>query len=107
VLSRSNRSVSWDADPRSWGTLRGTIGLSGKDWSIDGGWFHVMFLQYAQECAHPIVTISVTQIRELIALQAVSAKAAVFQKYASKIRLHQENSQDPQVLARTILAGPR
>jgi hypothetical protein len=49
-----------------------------------------MFLQCAQECAHPIVTISVIQIRELIAPQAVSAKTAVFQKYASKIRLHQE-----------------
>jgi len=48
----------------------------------------MIFLQCAQECAQPIVTIHVFRIVELLASQDVIVKATVFQKHAFKIRLH-------------------
>ena len=71
------------------------------------GRFRMMFLQCAQECAQPIVTIDVFRIVELLASQDVIIKATVFQKHAFEIRLHQENSPDPQVLAWRIVRDLR
>ena len=64
----------------------------------------MLFLRCAQECAQPIVTIDLFGIVELIAPQDISAKAAVFRNTPSEFASTKKNSQDPQVLAQTILA---
>ena len=54
-----------------------------------------------------IASIRGPRIAEVVLDSGLKAKAAVFQKYASEIRLDEKNSQDLQVLARRILTDSR
>ena len=73
---------------------------------IDGQ-FHVTFLRCAQECAHSIAAIRDRRLAEPIVDSRLKAKATVFRKRASKIRLRRKNSRDLQVLTQRILTSLR
>ena len=69
--------------------------------------FHATDPRCAQERARSVVAKWGRQIAELLVDSRLIAKATVFSKYASKNRLHQEKSQDLQVLVQRILTGLR
>ena len=90
------------------GTIQGTLQSGAKIGPPIEARFHVTFLQCAQECAHAIVTIGISTIVELITIQDISGKAAVFQTgIQTRYRLHQKNFLDPQVLAYRIRTDAR
>lgn len=71
------------------------------------GRFHATIPRCAQKCAHSLAAKHASRIAELVVAPSLRAKAAVFQKDVSEIRLRERNSRDPQVLALCILTVAR
>ncbi len=83
------------------------VACEGKRSVQSEGRFHVTMPRCAQKCAHSIAAKPAYRIEELVVDVSLRAKAAVFQKVPSKIRFHERNSPDRQVLVPGILTGAR